>query len=145
MKVLLQRVSEARVTVAGQVTGQIGAGLLVFVGIARDDDERVVRRLAERVLGYRVFADDRGRMNRNVMQAGGGLLVVSQFTLTADTGRGLRPGFSEGAEPERARYLYEHFMACLREQGAEVASGIFAADMKVALVNDGPVTFMLSS
>lgn len=145
MKVLLQRVSEARVTVAGQVTGEIGAGLLVFVGIARDDDERVVRRLADRVLGYRMFADDQGRMNRNVMQVGGGLLVVSQFTLTADTGRGLRPGFSEGAEPERARYLYEHFMACLREQGAQVASGVFAADMKVALVNDGPVTFMLSS
>ncbi|WP_111658018.1 D-aminoacyl-tRNA deacylase [Isoalcanivorax indicus] len=145
MKVLLQRVSEARVTVDGRVTGEIGAGLLVFVGIARDDDERVVERLAERVLGYRLFADDQGRMNRNVMQVQGGLLVISQFTLTADTRRGLRPGFSDGAAPERAEYLYEHFLTCLREQGGEVACGVFAADMKVALVNDGPVTFMLSS
>ncbi|MBA3981143.1 MAG: D-tyrosyl-tRNA(Tyr) deacylase [Alcanivorax sp.] len=145
MKVLLQRVSEARVTVAGQVTGEIGAGLLVFVGIARDDDEQVVRRLAERVLGYRMFADDQGRMNRNVMQAGGGLLVVSQFTLAADTANGMRPGFSLAADPSVAEALYNVFVRYLASKEAAVATGRFGADMQVELVNDGPVTFVLSS
>ena len=144
MNVLIQRVSQASVTVAGDVVGQIERGLLVFAGVCRDDDEAVVRRQAARVLGYRVFADDQGRMNLNVAQAGGSLLVVSQFTLAADTSRGLRPGFSGGAEPARARQLYEHFLASLSSQGVPVAAGIFGADMQVALVNDGPVTFFLS-
>ncbi|MCH8542556.1 MAG: D-tyrosyl-tRNA(Tyr) deacylase [Alcanivorax sp.] len=144
MNVLIQRVTQASVTVAGDVVGQIGPGLLVFAGVCRDDDEGAVERLAARVLGYRVFADARGRMNLNVAQAGGSLLVVSQFTLAADTSRGLRPGFSTSAEPERARALYAHFVAVLSGQGVPVASGVFGADMQVALINDGPVTFFLS-
>lgn len=145
MNVLIQRVTQASVTVAGDVVGQIGPGLLVFAGVCRDDDEEAVERLAARVLGYRVFADARGRMNLNVAQAGGSLLVVSQFTLAADTSQGLRPGFSTSAEPTSARALFAHFLAVLSNKGVPVASGVFGADMQVTLINDGPVTFALSS
>lgn len=144
MNVLIQRVAQASVTVDGDVVGQIGPGLLVFAAVCRDDDERTVARQAARVAGYRVFADAQGRMNLNVVQAGGSLLAVSQFTLAADTSRGLRPGFSAGAEPERARALYAHFVSVLSGHGVPVASGVFGADMQVALINDGPVTFFLS-
>lgn len=144
MKLLLQRVTEATVSVgADNIIGRIGGGLLLFAGFQRDDNRDSVRRLAERVLGYRVFADHQGRMNCSVTEIGGDLLVVSQFTLAADTRRGRRPGFSGSAPPDQAEPLYEDFVACLRESGLYVATGRFAADMQVSLINDGPVTFLL--
>lgn len=145
MKVLLQRVSEASVSVEGRQVSAIGQGLLLLVGITREDDEAAVARMAERVVGYRVFADGSGRMNRDVRDSGGALLVVSQFTLAADTARGRRPGFSRAAEPARARALYECFVAALAATGVPVSTGVFAADMQVHLINDGPVTFLLES
>lgn len=143
MKVLLQRVTQASVTVQGETVGAIGQGLLLLVGLERDDTPEQVTRMAERVLDYRVFGDDQGRMNRSVRDIGGGVLAVSQFTLAADTRKGLRPGFSTAAAPERARALYEQFVADLQQRHQPVATGRFAADMQVALVNDGPVTFLL--
>lgn len=143
MIALIQRVTRASVTVGGEVTGEIGPGLLVLLGVEKDDDEQKASRLCERVLGYRVFSDAEDRMNLNVRQAGGSLLVVSQFTLVADTGRGMRPGFSRGAAPERAEALYDYFVACCRQQEMVTQTGRFAADMQVSLVNDGPVTFWL--
>ena len=143
MKLLLQRVREACVEVEGETVGRIGRGLLLFAGITSDDDHRSVARLAERVLRYRVFADAGGRMNLSVTDVAGDLLVVSQFTLAADTGRGLRPSFSGAAPPEKARELFECFLTCLGESGLNLACGRFAADMQVSLVNDGPVTFLL--
>ena len=144
MKALLQRVTQASVTVEDRIVGEIGPGLLVFAGIERADDEQQVARVARRIVDYRMFADDTGRMNLSVRQSGGSILAVSQFTLAADTRRGLRPGFSEGAEPVRAQALYNHLVDCLVREGVTIATGIFGADMKVCLVNDGPVTFMLS-
>lgn len=144
MKVLLQRVTEARVTVAGEEVGAIGAGVLALVGVEKDDNTDKANRLAQRVAGYRLFADDQGRMNRDLRDIGGAVLAVSQFTLAADTGKGRRPGFSSAAEPEIGRVLYERFVAALGEQGLPVATGRFGAEMKVALVNDGPVTFLLT-
>ncbi|EKF76133.1 D-tyrosyl-tRNA(Tyr) deacylase [Alcanivorax hongdengensis A-11-3] len=143
MKVLLQRVSQASVQVAGDCVGEIGAGLMVLVGIEHHDDEALVARMAERLAGYRVFADAQGKMNLDVREAGGAMLVVSQFTLAADTRKGRRPSFSKAASPEQGRRLYEAFLADLRALGISVATGIFAADMQVSLINDGPVTFML--
>ncbi len=143
---LLQRVSEASVTVDGEVTGAIGAGLLVLVGVQKHDDEARMERLLERLLGYRVFEDEAGRMNRSLRDTGGGLLLVPQFTLAADTRKGTRPSFSSAAPPERARTLFEamlHRAGDLHE--GKVASGRFGADMQVALVNDGPVTFWLET
>jgi D-tyrosyl-tRNA(Tyr) deacylase len=128
--------------VAGEVTGEIGPGLLVLLGVEREDDEQKANRLCERVLGYRIFSDADGKMNLNVQQAGGSVLVVSQFTLAADTERGMRPGFSRGAAPEKAEALYNHFVAHCGQQIA-TQTGRFAADMQVSLVNDGPVTFWL--
>ena len=145
MKVLLQRVSEARVTVAGDTVGEIAGGLLLLVGLCRDDDEARVQQMATRVTGYRVFADGAGRMNLDVRQAGGALLVVSQFTLSADTTRGRRPSFGGAAEPARARMLFDLFVETLRAQQMPVETGVFAADMQVHLINDGPVTFLLES
>ena len=143
MKLLLQRVREARVDVHEETVGRIGPGLMVFVGVQKDDDERVVERLAERLVGYRVFSDAQGRMNRDVREAGGALLLVSQFTLAADTGKGRRPSFSSAAEPARAEQLYEALIAAVEARGVAVARGRFGADMQVHLVNDGPVTFLL--
>ncbi|ARU95945.1 D-aminoacyl-tRNA deacylase [Tatumella citrea] len=143
MIALIQRVTEACVTVDGEITGQIAAGLLVLLAVEKDDDEKKAQRLAERVLGYRVFSDDQGKMNLNLQQAKGSLLVVSQFTLAADTQKGMRPSFSGGATPESARQLYEYFSDCCRQQGVHTENGRFAADMQVSLVNDGPVTFWL--
>lgn len=143
---LLQRVSEAEVRVEGETVGRIGPGLLVLVGIRPEDDARQGDRLLERLLGYRVFADDRGRMNRSLRDTGGGLLLVPQFTLAADTAGGTRPGFSTAAPPQKAQPLFETLVARARERHAgEVAAGRFGADMKVSLVNDGPVTFWLES
>lgn len=143
MIALIQRVSEASVTVDGRVTGAIGKGLLVLLGVEKGDDEAKAKRLREKVLGYRVFEDEEGKMNLNVQQAGGSVLVVSQFTLAADTKKGMRPGFSNGAAPQDAERMYEYFVDCCKETGIKTETGIFAADMKVALNNDGPVTFWL--
>ncbi len=143
MIALIQRVSEACVRVDGEITGQIGPGLLVLLGVEREDTEQKADRLCERVLGYRIFSDENDKMNLNVQQAGGSVLVVSQFTLAADTSRGMRPGFSHGAAPEQADKLYQYFVERCRAQGMQTETGRFAADMKVSLVNDGPVTFWL--
>ncbi|QUJ67593.1 D-tyrosyl-tRNA(Tyr) deacylase [Photobacterium sp. GJ3] len=143
MIALIQRVSEASVTVDGAVTGAIGKGLLVLLGVEKGDDEAKAKRLRDKVLGYRVFEDDAGKMNLNVQQAGGSVLVVSQFTLAADTKSGMRPSFSAGASPAEAERLYNYFVGACQEQEIRTETGRFAADMKVALLNDGPVTFWL--
>ncbi len=140
---LIQRVSEASVEVDGEVVGAIGHGLVVLVGVERDDASAQAERLAQRVLGYRVFADAQGRMNLNVQQAGGGVLAVPQFTLAADTSQGNRPGFSRAADPETAKQLFDRLVAAMRQAGQTVATGRFGADMQLRLCNDGPVTFSL--
>ena len=140
---LLQRVGRASVTVAGRDIAAIGPGLLVLVGVQREDAEVQAARLLERLLGYRVFADAEGRMNRSLKDTGGGLLLVPQFTLAADTQKGTRPGFSTAAEPARAKALFEHLLTLAKAAHPVVAAGEFGADMQVSLVNDGPVTFLL--
>jgi len=142
---LLQRVTEASATVDGQVIGKIGRGLLVLVAVHRDDEERDIVRLAERILTYRLFPDAEGRMNFNVRDVSGGLLLVPQFTLTADTRKGTRASFTKGAAPDKAAAYFDRLVAACREQLDSVETGQFGADMKVALVNDGPVTFWLES
>ncbi|WP_028007138.1 D-aminoacyl-tRNA deacylase [Solimonas flava] len=142
---LLQRVREASVSVDGERVAAIGAGLLVLVGVQPDDSEASAARLLERLLGYRVFADGEGRMNRSLRDTGGGLLLVPQFTLAADTRSGTRPGFSTAAPPPLARALFARLVELARAAHAEVGSGRFGADMQVALVNDGPVTFWLEA
>ncbi|ETT03056.1 D-aminoacyl-tRNA deacylase [Providencia sp. PROV188] len=143
MIALIQRVTHASVVVDEKTVGQIGPGLLVLLGVEKDDDEQKAKRLCEKVLGYRIFSDDQGKMNLNVQQAGGSLLVVSQFTLAADTKKGMRPSFSGGAEPAKADQLYQYFVEQSRAQGIVTETGEFAADMQVSLTNDGPVTFWL--
>ncbi|MDX1635351.1 MAG: D-aminoacyl-tRNA deacylase [Marinobacter sp.] len=147
MKGLIQRVSQASVAVDGKVIGEIAQGLLLFLGIERNDDTASAEALGRRIAGYRVFPDAQGRMNQSLLDTGGSLLVVSQFTLAADTRSGTRPGFSTAAAPEQAESLYQSFLAVVRELlgSHRVACGQFGADMKVALVNDGPVTFLLES
>lgn len=142
MIALIQRVSEAAVRVDGEVVGEIEQGLLVLLGVEKGDDEAKAKRLMERVTTYRVFEDDEGKMNLNVKQVDGKVLVVSQFTLPADTKKGTRAGFSRGAHPADAERLYDYF-SDLCEQVLPTERGRFAADMKVSLVNDGPVTFWL--
>ena len=143
MIALIQRVTRASVTVAGEPVGAIDSGLLVLLGVERDDDKLKADKLLNKVLGYRVFADDAGKMNLNLQQAGGGLLVVSQFTLAADTNSGLRPSFSRGASPAEAERWYDYFVMAARDKGVRTEAGRFAADMQVSLNNDGPVTFWL--
>ncbi len=146
MLALIQRVTEAAVHVDGQCTGAIGAGLLVLVGIEPGDDTAQVARMAQRLLGYRVFADDQGRMNRSLADAGGGLLLVSQFTLAADTSSGMRPGFSTAAEPLEAERTFAALVdKCRQMHPPGVEIGRFGAHMTVSLVNDGPVTFLLKA
>lgn len=145
MIALIQRVTQASVTVNEQVTGRIGKGLLVLLGVEHQDDESTVAKLAHKVMHYRVFSDEQGKMNLNVAQVGGSLLVVSQFTLAADTSRGLRPSFSSAAVPTKADELYQAFICYCRDAGMQVETGSFAADMQVALINDGPVTFSLQA
>jgi D-tyrosyl-tRNA(Tyr) deacylase len=140
---LLQRVQSASVSVEGEVIAAIGAGMLALVGVQKGDTEREATRLLERVLGYRIFPDAEGRMNLSLRQAGGGLLLVPQFTLAADTKKGMRPGFSPAAEPAQGARLFELMVAIAGRQHAPVACGRFAANMQVALVNDGPATFWL--
>lgn len=145
MQALLQRVSEARVQIAGEVTGAIGPGLLVFLGLEPGDTQPAGEALLERVLRYRVFGDEQGRMNRSLRDTGGGLLLVSQFTLAADTGRGLRPGFSTAMPPAEAGHLFAELFRYATAAHAPVAGGRFGADMQISLTNDGPVTFLLHS
>jgi D-tyrosyl-tRNA(Tyr) deacylase len=145
MIALLQRVLEAQVKVKGAIVASIERGLLVLVGIRPDDDDTAAQKLLERILKYRVFGDDQGRMNLNLSQIGGSLLLVPQFTLAADTRHGLRPGFSTAAPPDLARRLFEELVAAARKQHPAVECGVFGADMQVALVNDGPVTFWLET
>jgi len=144
MIALIQRVSSAKVEVDGEIVGQIGKGLLVLLGVEKDDDRQKADKLAEKVLNYRVFSDADDKMNLNVQQVAGEVLVVSQFTLVADTQKGLRPSFSKGATPSLANELYEYFAQKCGEK-VKVECGRFAADMQVSLVNEGPVTFWLQA
>lgn len=143
MRALLQRVLEAKVIVEGQITGEIQHGILVFLGLAKDDNLEKGKKLIDKILKYRFFDDEQGKMGWNVDQAGGGILLVSQFTLMAQTQKGLRPDFGPAMPPDEAQILYEQLVAYTQTQFAQVQTGKFAADMKVHLVNDGPVTFNL--
>ncbi len=143
MIALLQRVSEASVRVDGEVVGEIGPGLLLLLGVERGDSETVANRLLERVLGYRVFADENDKMNLSLRDTQGGLLIVPQFTLPADTRKGTRPSFTPAAPPEEGRNLFDYFASQAESVHSLVERGRFGADMKVALINDGPVTFWL--
>lgn len=145
MVVLLQRVANAEVRVRDAIIASIGAGLLVYVAVQPDDDEHTAKRLAERIVGYRIFADAAGKMNLSVSDSGGEILLVSQFTLAADTRKGMRPGFSTAAPPEHAREVFDMLTAQVRERHAKVASGRFQADMQVESINDGPTNFILSA
>ena len=145
MRALIQRVSEASVEVDGQIIGQTGPGLLVLVCAMQGDTEAAGEKLAARIAKLRIFRDDQGRMNRSVLDAGGSALVISQFTLAADTRSGNRPGFSTAASPDIGEHLYQHFANALRNQGLGVETGKFGADMKVRLLNDGPVTIWMDS
>ncbi len=145
MIALIQRVSRARVDVDTQTVGAIDAGLLALIGVQPGDGEAQAQRLLERILGYRVFADGEGRMNRSLADTGGGLLLVSQFTLAADTKSGTRPGFSTAAAPEQARVWFDRLVELARTRHARVEIGRFGAHMQVHLVNDGPVTFWLEA
>ena len=142
---LIQRVSSAEVRVDGAVVGAIGRGILAFIAVAHGDTPASAERLLERLLAYRVFADADGRMNLSTREVGGGLLLVPQFTLAADTAKGTRAGFSRAAPPEVARRLFEHLLEVARRSYAPVSAGVFGADMQVSLVNEGPVTFWLET
>ena len=142
MIALIQRVKQASVTVDNNIIGQINQGLLIFLGVEQDDDEQKAIRLCDKVLGYRIFSDNEGKMNLNVNQANGEVLVVSQFTLAADTKKGMRPSFTKGAKPDEANRLYQFFIEQC-QQKITTQTGQFAADMQVSLINDGPVTFWL--
>jgi D-tyrosyl-tRNA(Tyr) deacylase len=146
MIAVLQRVTQARVTVGGEIVGQIGPGLLVLLGVEPPDGPSAAERMVDRLLRYRVFDDSAGRMNRSVLDTGGGLLLVPQFTLAADTTKGLRPSFTSAASPEHGRAMFEHAAAYARASlGDRLATGRFGAHMQVSLVNDGPVTFRLQT
>ncbi|HWR49823.1 MAG TPA: D-aminoacyl-tRNA deacylase [Bryobacteraceae bacterium] len=145
MRAVVQRVSEASVSVAERIAGEIGTGLVVLLGVSKTDTRRDAEWLADKVVGLRIFPDDAGKMNRGVLEAGGKLLVVSQFTLYGDCRKGKRPSFDAAAEPGAARLLYEHFVEACRKSGAGVETGVFQAEMRVRLVNEGPVTLILDS
>lgn len=145
MRAVVQRVARASVTVEGQITGEIGKGLLVLLGVAHEDTEAAADYLADKIVGLRVFEDPDGKMNLGVADAGGAVLVVSQFTLYGDVRRGKRPSFDRAARPERANELYEYFVARIRAAGLRCETGRFQAMMDVELVNDGPVTILLDS
>jgi D-aminoacyl-tRNA deacylase len=145
MRAVLQRVSQAEVTIAGRSVGRIGRGFVVLLGVAKDDAEKDIAYLADKTLGLRVFADAEGRMNLAIKQVEGELLVVSQFTLLAETESGRRPSFVRAAPPDDARRLYEHFLSLVRNGGVRVETGEFGAMMAVSLTNDGPVTIILDS
>jgi len=144
MKALIQRVKHAKVEVSGEVTGQIDQGILILLGVEKTDTPELADKLLQKILKYRIFNDEDGKMNLNVNQVGGSLLVVSQFTLVADTQKGTRPGFSKGASPQLGKELYDYF--CVQSaKEINTQTGRFGADMQVSLLNDGPVTFMLDA
>ena len=143
MKALIQRVSAARVDIDGECVGAIDKGLLVLLGLDRGDDHAVADKMLDKLLAYRVFSDKYGKMNLSVADIAGGVLLISQFTLSADTRKGLRPGFSSALPPGDAQSLYDYMLAQLEDRHTEVAAGQFGADMQVSLTNDGPVTFLL--
>ena len=145
MKLVIQRVREARVVVDDATTGVIGTGLLVFVGIARSDTAKEADYLVDKILGLRIFPDDAGKMNRNVQEAGGSLLLVSQFTLYGDCRKGRRPSFDQAAPPDQAVTLYNYFLEVAKRGPVPVQAGVFQADMQVSLVNDGPVTILIDT
>jgi D-tyrosyl-tRNA(Tyr) deacylase len=145
MIALIQRVSSASVDVRGQTVGAIELGILAFIGVEASDSEAVSRQLVEKILSYRIFPDNTGKMNLDLRQIGGGLLLTPQFTLVADTRKGNRPSFSDGATPEQARELFQAALRAAEASHSPVASGVFGADMQVQLVNDGPVTFLLKA
>ncbi|MES9992891.1 MAG: D-aminoacyl-tRNA deacylase [Candidatus Thiodiazotropha sp.] len=142
---LLQRVTEASVNIDGDAVASIDRGVAVLVGVQRDDDERKADRLLQRILGYRIFGDENGRMNLSLRDIQGGLLLVPQFTLAADTRKGMRPGFSSAAEPQQGEAIFGYLTKQAQAQYHPIACGVFGADMQLALVNDGPVTFWLQS
>jgi D-aminoacyl-tRNA deacylase len=145
MRAVLQRVTEARVEVEGAITGEIGAGLLVLLGMAKSDTTADADYLADKILNLRIFSDESGKMNRSLLETGGALLVVSQFTLYGDCRKGRRPGFDQAAPAEQAVSLYNHFIAAARRTGLRVETGVFQATMAVSLTNDGPVTLIVES
>ncbi len=145
MKTVIQRVSSASCTVDGNITGSIGTGFLVLVGFGLDDQKETVKKMADKIARMRIFSDEEGKINRSLKDVNGKILSISQFTLYADTRKGNRPSFTDALGGERAVELYEYFNECLREDGIEVETGIFGADMKISLVNDGPVTILMDS
>ena len=145
MKAVIQRVTRASVEVDGKIVGQIRAGLVVLLGVAKGDTESDLAYLAEKIPALRIFSDEAGKMNRSLAEIGGGVLAISQFTLLGDTKKGRRPGFDQAADPDAAKRLYEQFVERLRQTDLTVETGVFGAHMKVELVNDGPVTFVLDS
>ncbi|MEK6302164.1 MAG: D-aminoacyl-tRNA deacylase [Acidobacteriota bacterium] len=145
MRAVVQRVTKARVDVGAETVGEIDAGLLVLLGVARDDASEDADYLADKIINLRIFADDEGKMNRSLLDTGGSMLAVSQFTLYGDTRKGRRPSFIEAAEPEKANSLYEYFVGGARSLGVKVETGVFQAMMKVSLTNDGPVTILIDS
>jgi D-tyrosyl-tRNA(Tyr) deacylase len=145
MRAVVQRVSRASVTFGGAVVGAIGPGLVVLLGVGHSDTFDTAAGMAEKILRLRVFADEQGKMNRSLLDSGGALLAVSQFTLYGDVRRGLRPGFDQAAPPEKAAAVYEEFVTCIRSYGVITETGIFRADMSVNIVNEGPVTILLDS
>ena len=145
MRAVVQRVTRAKVTIAGEVAGEIGQGLLVLLGVNREDSAASAEYLADKIVGLRIFEDDAGKMNRSAAEVGGAVLAVSQFTLYGDVRKGKRPSFDEAARPEKARELYEHFVARVRASGLRCETGRFQEMMEVELVNDGPVTILVDS
>ncbi|MFY9608031.1 MAG: D-aminoacyl-tRNA deacylase [Blastocatellia bacterium] len=145
MRAVVQRVETASVSVDGEVTGKIDEGLVVLLGVARDDEKDDAEVLADKIINLRIFVDDQGKMNRSLLETGGAMLAVSQFTLYGDARKGRRPSFIEAAQPEKANSLYEYFLERARALGVKVETGVFQAMMKVSLVNDGPVTILLDS
>lgn len=145
MRAVVQRVLESSVRVDGQIVGEIGKGLMVLLGVEEGDTEKDAQYLADKILGLRIFEDEDEKMNLSLEDVKGDLLAVSQFTLLGDARKGKRPSYSNAARPEAANQLYEYFVKCIREKGTKVETGVFQADMKVSLINDGPVTLMLDS
>ena len=145
MKLVIQRVSEASCTVDGTVTGSIGKGFMVLCGFGTDDNGQIAKRMAEKLSKLRIFEDEEGKINRSLYDVGGSILSISQFTLLADCRKGNRPSFTDALKGEEAKHLYDYFNECLRDLGLPVEEGIFGADMKISLINDGPVTIVLDS
>lgn len=145
MRVILQRVLQASVSIDQKIHGEISQGFMILVGITQEDDESTVAKIAKKCVELRVFEDEQGKMNKSLFDVQGEILSISQFTLYADCKKGRRPGFEKAAKPDHAKPLYEYFNACLRESGIKVETGVFGADMKVSLCNDGPVTILLDS